>query len=301
MRSLLTTSLLILTVFILVPQFVRAETAPLDDSEYRATLIKIIETLQSQIATLEAELKERQNVALSVYESTTPFIISVDVIRAYKVSGPFAVKYIQDYSHRKYFERVFDLLPNALDDKIKELVVFRGGNTDYDAFVETIPPNYEQWLYATNEDMLEDINSDSNNELITHEMAHIIAFEEVTGLPQPYQQNCEAYFQLNGCPEENSYLKQFINRFWSTADLQRAKQQSRSDNLLEDADNYFEKHQAEFVSGYAAISPEEDFAETFMFYVLGIGVSGEVAKQKIDFMGRYSYVRSLKAEILENI
>lgn len=62
-----------------------------------------------------------------------------------------------------------------------------------------------------------------------------------------------------------------------------------------------DRNQYEFVSEYAQKSVEEDFAESFMKYVLTDGSYRGIAVEKVHFFNRYPILRQYRLEIRSNI
>lgn len=287
-------------IFFCVAQPVQAQTSP-SEVEYRAVLLELIKTLQLQIQLLQSEMGDRQNVVTPVDYGYSKIIDSDEVTISYSIDHTSDIESIEDSLHKTYFNRVFELFPDEFDSKVRQLVVFGGDDAEYDAFVETLPPSHEFWSYATHQDMLSHVDSDANTELIVHELAHIVSYEEIIGVANAANQVCVGYFKRLGCPSSNSYLKKFIADFWSDDDLERAEDLLLESDYYETAYNYYLEHDTEFVSDYATVAPEEDFAETFAFFVLDIPVAGTIAQRKIDFMKNHSELNLFRLEIRENL
>ena len=94
---------------------------------------------------------------------------------------------------------------------------------------------------------------------------------------------------------------QFTSQFWSDADLDRALAYTDSSDVSEQVFSYYEDHETSFVTDYAATAPEEDFAETFMYFVLGkSAVAGEVT-DKLRFFEQDAALNAVRSEILRNL
>ncbi len=285
---------IVLGLYLGVPAPSQAKEISAAESVYRVLLLDLIDVLQQQILLLQTELQARVETELNTVEITS-LQKSVDDVIQYSITQPAAVQRIKNKQHREYFTRVFEIFPNEYDVKLRQLEVF-AGEAYFDAFVETLPPDNKYWLYAAHEDLFYDIDSEPNTELIVHELAHIISYEEIIGVPRPAETSCSKYFKQYGCPAANSYLGQFVEMFWSGADLELASR--RSD--FEDAAAYYKTHKDEFVSEYAAQNPEEDFAESFLSFVVGGDEVGSTATKKINFFNQYQKLLSVRAEILQN-
>ncbi len=96
--------------------------------------------------------------------------------------------------------------------------------------------------------------------------------------------NCQPnYFNSYGCFKNDSYLSTFYKRFW-TGDLKSeynkiqaiTDKQDFSNALLAWGHNY----ETRFVSKNAFVNPEEDMAESFSVWVLGLDLSSLSDEQK---------------------
>ncbi len=287
--------------YLLVPATSLAQ-ATFDEATYRKLLMELIVNLQQQIKLLQLERNQINSTETQDYFNEADLEGFVDVLYSYEIKSPEEVSEIADGAHRKYFAEVFKIFPQEYDELIKELVVFSEDSSDYDAFVQTLPPKHERWLFAVNEAGVSDYSSIENTELVIHELAHIISYGEGVSLSSSKVANCEPYFKNHGCPSASSFLRKYVDEFWSAKDLERADDLTDSEDVFSAVDNYYENHKDEFVSDYAATSPEEDFSETFMWFTLNKKVSaGTEASDKIDFFNRFSKFLELKQEINNNI
>ena len=288
-------------VFVLSPVQTLAQ-IDTKETAYRATLFQLIQLLQKQIITLQSELDRQLALVELTHEEMGKLTESVQPVAIYDINSPVDVNLIRNREYQKYFARVFDLFPSEYDEKVVRLLIYDGEDTAFDAYVETIPPAHSHWLYAAREAIVNDADSVQSAELIVHELGHIISYEEILGLPKPAITNCESYFSVHGCPAENSYLRQFVDSFWTASDLKRAERFAKAGDDFESAYVYYDSHKNNFVTNYAASSPEEDFADSFMFYVMGEPVKGgSTARQKVDFFKRYPHFVSVREEILSNL
>ncbi len=287
-------------IVLVVPQLTSAQSTVVSDSAQRALLLQLIESLQQQIVLLQAQLQKMQASPVRqvvVIGEEGVLSKSVDMVATYRVNGLADVTSITDPEHRAYFERVFALFPDEYDARIGRVAVFDAESAEtFDAFVETLPPLHEQWLYAVNEEFVADVETSWGTELIIHELAHLVSYETVSGAV-PAKSTCHAYFEQHGCPVRNSYLGEFVSDFWSTIDLNRAKRFADLDDEYESAYAYYEDHETDFVSDYAAIGPEEDFSEAFVYFMLDKVPTGRVAKQKVAFFASYSELVEMREEI----
>lgn len=297
-------SFLVVFVFLFLadPLFVRADSADDRELSYRAVLLELIEVLQKQIIYLQSSVAtDKVTVEGDLFSEEVFFQGEIDVVARYVVSQPAEISRVSDDVHRAYFSRVFDIFPEEYDIQIGQVLVFSDTDNFIDAFVETIPPTNTDWLYAVSQSVVDDVSSAESSELIIHELAHLVAYEEVIGVPNPAHISCHSYFSEYGCPAKNSYLDQFVIKFWSDRDLDRVEGLGGLVDSLDTVSLYYKNNSTQFVTEYAALSPEEDWSESFVYFILNKPVKGGVIKQKIDFFSQQEDLISIKNEIRKNI
>lgn len=278
--------------------------AAVSEAEYRATLLELIASLRQQIALLQAELLVRQSVGTPPSKITYEegFLSgSVTIIDSYIVTSPADVTAMRNKKQRDYFQRVLAVFPDEYEKRLGKMAVFADKKNSFDAFVETVPPMHTTWLYAVHEATLDQPSAQWNTELMVHELAHIISYDSAGLKVSQSAATCASYFKRYGCPAAQAYLQLFANEFWTTADLTRVEQWSNRASIGDVADRYYKTHKTDFVSSYAAGGPEEDFAESFMFFVFDIPVTGEIAQRKVDFFTQFADLRAVKSEITEAV
>ncbi|MCA9355878.1 hypothetical protein KC865_05035 [Candidatus Kaiserbacteria bacterium] len=289
--------LLLVLLFLSFPvqMYAQVKSEVAGEEAYRAVLFQLIETLQKQILSLQNQI-DRQSEKNE--EEVKGLKGVVDIEAVYRVDDVEDLEKIRTKEHKEYFKRVFDIFPDNYDNKLRELIVFAGDGNEFDAFVETLPPTHTSWLYAVSSEVFDIEDSLPNTELIVHELGHIVSYEEDINIPQSRSYECDPYFDIRGCPAENSYLNQFAEKFWSPSDLTRASRYATKENTSEEVLVYYKKHKNEYVSDYATYNPEEDFAESFTFFVLGkVLLKGSVAREKVDFFSDYEELENIQKEI----
>lgn len=115
-----------------------------------------------------------------------------------------------------------------------------------------------------------------------HELAHLLSLTPEEVDYSLYEKYCWTnYTEEGGCFYEDSYLYQFYGRFW----------------LLD-----FEETGEYFLSEYATTHEQEDFAESFMYFVLYPKPEGTtIAERKILFFYEFDEMITLRAELLARI
>lgn len=239
----------------------------------RALLLEQILRLQEQVAALQALLASRAapEAGLESWSQGVPLTVTYD--------ASVGAAYIGTPAHRTYFSRVETLFPDLYRAKLGQFSVFNA-ERNIDAFVETIPPQHQRWRYVVHEAELGGVGSESSDELIIHELGHVVAIDRIlrAGTVDTRQQH-------------------FTERFWSEADIAAAAARRESDDVDDRRYRYYLQHQDAFVSDYATTDPQEDFAESFTFFVLGREPEGREAGEKIAFFADDASMRAVREEI----
>jgi hypothetical protein len=281
----------LLLPIMLVPQFVQAQTAD------RATLIELISLLQQQIVLLQAQQADliSGDGLLDDFPGT--------VVANYAVQSELELPLRAPFQHQKYADQLRQVFPSKYRDYIDQFVVFSDHPDDIAAFVAvTLDGRETTWMYGVD---IEEISADPTKaasvELMVHEFAHVFTLDQFIASSGQIS-NCHEYFDEIGCYPTGTYLAEFVQEFWNDALLDEVIQATKSRNSNRALFQLYERYESDFVTDYAAIDPAEDFAETFVWYVLDEEIEqGSVAAQKIRFMDSFAQIRDYKKEILSNI
>lgn len=123
-----------------------------------------------------------------------------------------------------------------------------------------------------------------------------IYFQEVAACPD--------YFPGEGCSLSDSYINTFYERFWGDlyTEWQKIDDIADEEKRQNRLDALYQKYKDQFVDAYAVTSPEEDIAETWVFYLANPKPRGDsIAEQKILFFYEYPELVQLRAQILANL
>lgn len=287
----------------LLPQFAQAQVTP-----DRAMLLQTIQSLLIQIEVLQELLIARQQ--------TTQFVSSQvvadngllddfegDIIQLYQVGQARALPPDARISHQRYFEQLRQVMPDQYEDYFDQFLVFDNHPADITAFVAVESDGRTaDWLYGVSVDEVsEDPTSDLSIELMVHEFAHVFSLDQIIR-SRSQTSSCHDYFASSSCYPDGTYLDEFIDEFWDDDLLDELEDATNSRNPERELARLHDRYDSEFVTSYAATDPAEDFAETFMWYVLDEEFErGTVAAEKIEFMDSYRNIRSYKADILSDI
>ncbi|MCC4249130.1 MULTISPECIES: NADH:ubiquinone oxidoreductase subunit 4 (chain M) [Microbacterium] len=137
-----------------------------------------------------------------------------------------------------------------------------GDDPDSDtlAYVTSDESDPTKWVFGANLAYADD--ADLLLSTLVHEYAHLLSLgvDDV----DPDATECGTEWSGAGCLLPDADLENFARRFWAGYDDAPAR-----DNV--DADvawDFYQAHEEDFVSDYAATNASEDFAETFATYVL---------------------------------
>jgi hypothetical protein len=267
-------------------------------SNVNATREAQIRELLAQIAELQKllnSLQSAQESAVSrqtdsfVLLSTTYFgtdfaaVYSVDdTIGLLRRDGPVQVR----PTDRAIWNLVVSTLGTTTAKRyIDEFRVYENPNSVIGGFVELHQKNEDRyWIFGVNADGFDATDRDaraSYQQLFIHELSHLFLSEE----PQ--------------------LLTSFTDTFWRVRDHQHAARVATLNDKNREAaiSRYFSAYPTDFVSDYATLSPEEDFAETFAQFVLEPMPRTATTKrdQKIMFMQREPYLLAWRTTLRNNL
>jgi hypothetical protein len=153
---------------------------------------------------------------------------------------------------------------------------------------------------------------------LLHEFGHLLSLnssqvtpdEAVLSHPddlQIYKQeaaSCQQYFASGGCSLPDSYINQFFQQFWTKiygewSTVNAARKKSNYIALLA---HFYHRHPTQFITAYAATSPEEDMAETWAYFVLNPKPADDsLAHRKVLFFYGFPELVTLRNQIASNI
>jgi hypothetical protein len=219
---------------------------------------------------------------------------------------------MQNLSEQEQIWKFFtDMIPAGDRTELSEFEIFTDGPGGVLGAVEQTSDPHDWMLEVDIEDAasLPDLTT-----TLVHEFGHLLTLNDsqVTTdwivfnhpadqmLYAQEQAACPTYFVFQGCSRADSYLNRFFQKFWSGIYSEWLAIDSGPNGLVRQQElaGFRQKHADQFVSEYAATSPSEDIAESFMSFVLGSYPSGSsVADQKILFFYSYPELVQLRSQI----
>jgi len=273
---------------------------------------------------LAGALYEAENESYPGPEFESDFTLVTFTVSGDSIIDPVYVRpvsadlkpYQQDAAgQERVWQFVVDVIPREQRRWIAQFSVFTDGVSNSLGAVEQMD-NPHDWTLEMD---LEDAKHfPTLSTTLIHELAHLLTLNDsqVTtdfnvfnnpGDQDTYDQEaatCPTYFMFEGCSNPDSYLGRFFATFWPDIydEWEAINAETDEDILQEQLDLFYQKYSDQFVSGYAATSPEEDIAESFMYFVFRAKPGGtNIAEQKYLFFYDYPEMVSLREQLIENL
>lgn len=175
--------------------------------------------------------------------------------------------------------------PIELVDDISLLAGYEAcADCDTLAYVTTLDVDAEFFVIAV--DVVAAVTDPEELRLtMLHELSHVFTQRPGEQLTiQPESMPCATFFNGVGCFTDESYMWAWIQEFWPP----EIRDDLPADGSVGSDDEAFERCDADaaFTGSYAAVHPEEDFAETFSAYVYDVEVDPAL-DAKLAFFDRY--------------
>lgn len=281
--------LAILFCLLSVPVQSAAQTSATPGAE-RAILFAQIESLLAEIERLQALVKTQHDRVAGVSTSRLYASSYYDgpYEALYRVNGSALTPWRGTPHVRTRDSVIWALLRNVLGYReieryIDEFRIYADEEARYDAFVEQ-KGDSDDWVFGVNAAYVNNVTHPSTArsaaELFIHEYAHILIH---------YYPDIGATFA----------------EYWGRSDRAHAKdirgvtdERDRRTQL----NAYFAAHEDRFVSAYATLDPEEDFAESFTTFVLaGAPTERTLAAEKVRFFYQYDRLVEIRDGIRDRL
>ncbi|MCG8451881.1 MAG: putative zinc-binding metallopeptidase [Spirochaetales bacterium] len=219
-------------------------------------------------------------------------------------------------------QELWDVAMLAIPADYQHFIVgFRIESDGPDQILASVEPDGEElldlssWTLAVDlMDAVDRTGALKTEELTTtliHEFAHILSLNSnqiiaVNWNEVDFQEDEEddRYWTSEGIAQEDSYLNLFYQRFWTDELLEAVWN-------IEDADDDEEYTKlwndlsiatyTDFITDYAMTNPEEDFAESFAYYVMNPipEPTGTLSIEKVLFFDSFPEIQSIRTELRE--
>jgi hypothetical protein len=219
-------------------------------------------------------------------------------------------------THEAIWNYFAAVIPPQARARVSEFSIFTDGRGSHLAAVSPSFGDPERWTLH-----VDIVDADSYYDLtytLIHEQGHLLTLNsEQVPLSEAilrYPENstvhkqevsaCPQYFTGEGCSQPDSYINQFFSRFWpflyaEWEQIDLEEDEETRQRLLEE---FYENFRDQFLTDYAATSPEEDIAEAWTFFVLSPKPDlTSIANEKILFFYEYPELVELRTQILTQI
>jgi hypothetical protein len=153
---------------------------------------------------------------------------------------------------------------------------------------------------------------------LLHEFGHLLTLNGSQVTPdlvflanpddlQVYQQeaaNCPLYFTGGGCSNSNSYINMFFDQFWPKIypEWKKVNEEKDHNNYSSLLAKFYQNHATQFNTPYSAVSPEEDIAESWAYFVLTPKPANDsIAHRKLLFFYNFPELVDLRNQIIYGI
>lgn len=217
-----------------------------------------------------------------------------------------------------HWQTFYDIFPKELTKKyIKQIVLISDGLDEKTGAIGALNKRNDQWQLVI--DTL-DVNFRSKDRTrlresvytLIHEFGHLLTLNNTQIRPTNKSQQVEGapYLTVEGEAFKYSYLNKFVSMFWKGKLLDKWDYIKERHCFIEDSELCIEKlfglyteNYSDFVTDYAAESPEEDIVESWTYFVLKDKVKKPrtIAQKKINFFYQYPELVAYRALIRNNI
>jgi hypothetical protein len=231
-------------------------------------------------------------------------------ITLYKVQGETIVK-VTDYNvsgqdltyqqdsdkHQEIWSLIKKVVPPNYRTKMSEFLIYNGETSGSAGFVVQTQQDLSKWKMGIA------INYANDQQELTytviHEFGHILTLNNDQVDASVTENACQNYFVGEGCAKSDAYINKLQTQFW--ADIWNEYQTAQ--NNQSGMEQFYNRHQARFVTQYAATNPGEDIAEVFAVFVTRNGGANgnSIAEQKIQLMHNHSELVELRNYIRGNL
>jgi len=217
---------------------------------------------------------------------------------------------------QKVWEYFAAIIPHDQRKEVTQFIISSDGRGGLLASVVQFSNNPKDW--ALNVDIVDTTKPRNLSFTLIHEFGHLLTLNDSqitldgnlmahSDDPQVVAQaaaSCPQYLASDGCSQPDSYLNQFFAKFWPKiykewTEVNAAKDESNYISLLT---HFYRSHPTQFISPYAATSPEEDIAESWAYFVLTKKPADDsIAHQKVLFFYDFPEFVQLRDQIINGI
>jgi len=244
-----------------------------------------------------------KNISIIIATLTTSIItIAQNEIGVWEIKeGTLITNDSLSYSSmaQDYFNTINNTLPKDLIDKyVVSLRLFTDGKDGDLGGLNQMNESVDSWQFDLDTADVNIYSKDSIKILdythtLIHEYGHLLTLNpsQIELTDDMIQDDNKGYLTSEGYALKDSYLEIFVKQFWDDElllewdNIDNKKNENKRVKLLYE---FYLSHRDNFVTDYAAESPEEDIAEAWTFFVLSDKPDTNTVKnQKVIFFYQF--------------
>lgn len=284
-----------------------------DDSCLDACLTRINSTLSThQFESLGGGYADKTaNLNLVIYKVENNKLIEPDNLYVPEEFRPFQE---DTQAHQLVWDYASALLPPEFLKWINKYVIFTDGEQRGWAAWVNVSESFDQSHWTLGVDIADSENPVDLTYTLIHEFGHLISLnsDQISQTDYYYGWNqnpeaCPQFMNPDGCSKPDSYINSFYQKFWvdtfeewrETVEKPNVESEEEFRPLV---DQFYAKHEDRFVDAYAATNIYEDFAETFMLFVIEPKpANNSIADQKILFFYDFPELVAMRQQMIQNV
>ncbi len=199
-------------------------------------------------------------------------------------------------THEKLWQRFKAVIPEPIREDVKEFEIFTDGHGEYYGYVSPLNFIQTQWRLSFD---IQDFTYDKKLFYygIIHESAHLIGFDD-SQHNDTAKSYCTNYQILERCANDEAYTQLFYKQFWTKEMVEESYTYA-----YDSVENRSYASTKNFVTPYAMNNVDEDFAESFSYFIFSKRPTDlkKIKHQKIEFFYQFEELIKLRNELLHNI
>lgn len=214
-----------------------------------------------------------------------------------------------------YWKEFYRIFPQELTTRfVRRIVLMTDGVDEKTGALVSLNSRNDKWQLEID---VKDVNLKSRDKkrlhesiyTMVHEFGHLLTLNKTQIRPtkKQKQQEGELYLTLEGEAYKDSYINKFVNLFWKGNLLTRwdtiQKEYCFTEaNCVEKLYDLYNNNRSEFLTDYAAESPEEDIVESWTAFVLRSKIRRPktTAHKKINFFYQFPELVAYRKMIRQN-
>lgn len=219
-------------------------------------------------------------------------------------------------SHELVWNYFASLIPVEERSFVTEFSILSDGSHNILGGVSPTYDNPSEWTLKV--DIVDASDSYGLTYTLLHEFGHFLTLKPTQVSPdhqvfynpddqaiyERSQAACPQYFTGEGCSHSGSYINEFFNRYWTSfyEEWQEVNEYRGEGPYRDMLDDFYNIYQDQFLTDYAATSPEEDIAESWVYFLLTPRPElTSIANEKILFFYGYPELVALREQILTRL